>query len=196
MAERLKENQIDETGVNPFNAPIPGESLTDSPDTPKAWERPPEYTDEEEAMRAVYMVLTEQESLRGLIKIISEGTPLDEIAQVVLYKGYTEGQYNPDLMLLLAEPTIYLLIAIADYAEIKDYVLYDGEDDDPDAMLPEDDITPVDIDGDDEPDKPEVQAKPSKEGISDSLLARIEKDLPSKVEEVINVKEEEKEEVE
>jgi len=191
MAERLKQNQFDEVGVNPFNAPIPGESLTASPDTPKAWERPPEYTDEEDAMRAVYMVLTEQDSLRGLIGIISEGTPLDEIAQVVLYKGYVEGKYTPDLMLLLAEPTIYLLIAIADYAEIKDYVLYDGEDDDPDAMLPEDNITPVDMDDDGEPDEPKVQAKPSKESISDSLLSRIEKDLPSKVEEVVNVKEEE-----
>ena len=192
MAERLKENQFDETGVNPFNAPIPGESLTASPDTPKAWERPPQYTDEEDAMRAVYMVLTEQDSLRGLIEIISEGTPLDEIAQVVLYKGYVEGKYTPDLMLLLAEPTIYLLIAIADYAEIKDYVLYDGEDDDPDAMIPEDDITPVNMDDDDEEsDETEVKAKPSKEGISDSLLSRIEKDLPSKVEEVVNVKEEE-----
>jgi len=196
MAERLKENQIDETGVNPFNAPIPGESLTDSPDTPKAWERPPQYTDEEDAMRAVYMVLTEQDSLRGLIEIISEGVPLDEIAQVVLYKGYVEGKYTPDLMLLLAESTIYLLIAIADYAEIKDYVLYDGEDDDPDAMLPEDNITPVNIDEDDESTEPEAQAKPSKENISTSLLSRIEKDLPSKVEEVVNVKEEEKEEVE
>ena len=196
MAERLKENQIDETGVNPFNAPIPGESLTASPDTPKAWERPPQYTDEEDAMRAVYMVLTEQDSLRGLIEIISEGVPLDEIAQVVLYKGYVEGKYTPDLMLLLAESTIYLLIAIADYAEIKDYVLYDGEDDDPDAMLPEDNITPVNIDEDDESTEPQAQAKPSKENISTSLLSRIEKDLPSKVEEVVNVKEEEKEEVE
>lgn len=196
MAERLKENQIDETGINPFNAPIPGESLTDSPDTPKAWERPPQYTDEEDAMRAVYMVLTEQDSLRGLIEIISEGVPLDEIAQVVLYKGYVEGKYTPDLMLLLAESTIYLLIAIADYAEIKDYVLYDGEDDDPDAMLPEDNITPVNIDEDDESTEPQAQAKPSKENISTSLLSRIEKDLPSKVEEVVNVKEEEKEEVE
>ncbi len=191
MAERLKENQIDETGVNPFNAPIPGESLTDSPDTPKAWERQPQYTDEEDAMRAVYMVLTEQDSLRGLIEIISEGVPLDEIAQVVLYKGYVEGKYTPDLMLLLAEPTIYLLIAIADYAQIKDYVLYEGEDDDPDAMIPDDSITPVNIDEDDESNEPEVQAKPSKESISDSLLSRIEKDLPSKVEEVVNVKEEE-----
>ena len=191
MAERLQKNQFDEVGVNPFNAPVPGESLTSSPETPKAWERPPQYTDEEDAMRAVYMVLTEQDSLRGLIEIISEGTPLDEIAQVVLYKGYVEGKYTPDLMLLLAEPTIYLLIAIADYAEIKDYVLYDGEEDDPDTMLPEDNITPVDMDGDGEPDEPKVQAKPSKEGISDSLLSRIEKDLPSKVEEVVNIKEEE-----
>ena len=34
-------------------------------------------------------------------------------------------------MMLLIEPTLYLLIAIADYADIKDYVLYDGEDTDP-----------------------------------------------------------------
>ena len=191
MAERLKTNQFDESGVNPFNAPVPGESLTSSPETPKAWERPPQYTDEEEAMRAVYMVLTEQDTLRGLIEIISEGAALDELAQIVLYKGYTEGKYTPDLMLLLAEPTIYLLIAIADYAEIKDYVLYEGEEDDPDTMIPEDDITPVDMDGDGEPDEPQVQVKPSKESISDSLLSRIEKDIPSKVEEVVNVKEEE-----
>src|SRR5210317_1018891 len=184
MAERLKENQIDETGVNPFNAPIPGESLTDSPDTPKAWERPPQYTDEEDAMRAVYMVLTEQDSLRGLIEIISEGTPLDEIAQVVLYKGYVEGKYTPDLMLLLAEPTIYLLIAIADYAEIKDYVLYEGEDDDPDAMLPEDNITPVDMDGDGEPDT-EASTKPiiKPDSLSKSLLSRVDTELESKVKE-------------
>ena len=36
MAEKIKENQFDEVGVNPFNAPVPGESLTASPDTPKS----------------------------------------------------------------------------------------------------------------------------------------------------------------
>ena len=36
MAEdRLKENQFDKQGVNPFNAPIPGESLTTAPDSKK-----------------------------------------------------------------------------------------------------------------------------------------------------------------
>ena len=58
MAEKIQKNQFDEVGVNPFNATIPGESLTAAPETPKAWERPPEYTDQDEAMMAVYMILT------------------------------------------------------------------------------------------------------------------------------------------
>ena len=77
MAEKIQQNQFDEQGVNPFNAPIPGESLTASPDTPTAWERPPEYTDQEEAMRAVYFELTEQDTLRELVNIIDSFDLID-----------------------------------------------------------------------------------------------------------------------
>ena len=191
---RLEKNSFDEAGINPFNAPIPGESLTASPSTPKSWERPPEYTDEDKAMKALYFILTEQEKLKQLINIINDGVPLDEIAQVVLYKGYTEGKYNPDLMLLLIEPTLYLLISIADYAEIKDYVLYTGEDNDPDTELPEDDITPIDIDGDGKADmvKPSKMIRePKAESVSAGLLSRIKKELPAKVEAVTTEKVEE-----
>jgi hypothetical protein len=182
-------NQFDDVGVNPFNAPIPGESLTSSPDTPTAWERPPEFTDQEEAMRAVYMELTEQDTLRKLINIISEGVALDEIAQVVLYKGYRSGKFNPDMVLLLAEPTIYLLIAIADYADIKDYVLYEGEEeDDPDTQIPGDDVTPINMDEDDE--VVEEKTEPTEEVLGESLLAKVKKELPSKVEAAVEVKEE------
>jgi hypothetical protein len=191
MAEKIQQNQFDEQGVNPFNAPIPGESLTASPDTPTAWERPPEYTDQEEAMRAVYFELTEQDTLRELVNIIDDGVALDEIAQVILYKGYRSGKFNPDMVLLLAEPTIYLLIAIADYADIKDYVLYEGEEeDDPDTEIPGDDVTPINMD-DDEPT--EEVAKPTEEVLSESLLSKVKKELPAKVEAAVEVKEEVKE---
>jgi hypothetical protein len=131
------------------------------------------------------LLLTEKEKLIELIKIIDDGVGLDEIAQIILYKGYTEGQYNPDLMLLLIEPTIYLLISIADYAGIKDYVLYEGEEDDVDTQIPDDNITPVDMDGDGEPDEPKekVRAEPDSSSVDSSLLSRIEKELPSKVKE-------------
>ena len=138
-----------------------------------------------EAMEELYLLLTEKDRLTDLIKIIDDGVPLDEIAQVILYRGYTQGQYNPDLMLMMIEPTIYLLIAIADYAEIKDYVLYEGEDDDPDTEIPDDNVTPVDMDGDGEPDEPkeEVKTEPDASSVSTSLLSRIKKELPSKVKE-------------
>jgi len=198
MAEKIKQNQFDEVGVNPFNAPIPGESLTASPDTPKAWERPPQYTDEDEAMRAVYMELTNLSTLKELIKLIDNGIPLDEIAQVVLYKGYTEGKYTPDLMLLLIEPTIYLLISIADYAQITDYVLYEDEEEDTEeSLIPGDNIEPAVMDeNEDEEEAEEVterKIKPSEEVMGEGLLSRIKKELPTKVEEAKGSKEEEEE---
>ena len=182
MAEKIKENQFDKVGVNPFNAPIPGESLTVSPDSKHSWENPPEYTNDEKALEALYFELTEIDTLRQLINIINDGVPLDEIAQVVLYKGYSEGKYNPDLMLMMIEPTIYLLIAIADYADIKDYVLYDGEDTDPEAEIHGDDVEPVEWDEEEE----EVKEKPEpkKESLGESLLSRVEGELPAKVAEI------------
>ena len=184
MAEKVNENQFDKVGVNPFNAPVPGESLTVAPDSTHSWERPPQYTNDEDALEALYFELTELDTLKQLINIINDGIPLDEIAQVVLYKGYSEGKYNPDLMLMMIEPTIYLLIAIADYADIKDYVLYDGEDDDPDTEIPEDNVKPITLDDDDNEvaDEPRVE-KPGDDVVAPSLLSKIKEDLPSKVEE-------------
>ena len=49
MAEKLQQRRFEEEAISPFNAPIPGESLTASPDNAKSWERPPEFTDEEQA---------------------------------------------------------------------------------------------------------------------------------------------------
>ena len=182
MAEKVKQNQFDEVGVNPFNAPVPGESLTSPSDMPKAWESPPEHSDVENAMEAIYMELTQEDTLRKLIDMIDSDIPLDEIAQVVLYKGYTEGKFNPDLMLLLIEPTLYLLIAIADYGDIRDYVLYSEEVDEPDTEISGDDVEPIMI-GEDKKEKRELP-KPQKEVLGESLLAKVEKELPAKVAEV------------
>ena len=188
MADKITTTQFEEANVNPFSAPTPGESLTTAPDMPKAWEQPAQYVDQNKAMEAVYMELTEEDTLRKLINMINDGTPLDQIAQVTLYKGYTEGKFSPDLMLMLIEPTLYLLIAIADYAEIKDYILYNEEvDDEEDTDLPPDNITPVDMDGDGIPDEESAVSKgeePKKESLGESLLARVEGELPAKVKEI------------
>ena len=85
-------------------------------------------------------------------------------------------------MLVLIEPTIYLLIAIADYADIKDYTLYNEETDDPNTEIPEDDITPFNIDEDE--GVKEEKRKPTKESLGESLLSKVEGELPAKVAEI------------
>jgi len=187
MAEKIKQTQFDKVGVNPFSAPTPGESLTTPTDMPKAWERPPQFVDQGNAMEAVYMEVTQIDNLRKLIDLIDEGTALDEIAQVILYKGYSEGKWTPDLMLMLIEPTLYLLVAIADYADIKDYTLYTGEETDPDAEIHGDDVEPVDFDAEENEDeeiKTDKMAEPKAESLGESLLSRVESELPSKVEQL------------
>ena len=187
MAEKIKQTQFDKVGANPFSAPTPGESLTTPTDMPKSWERPPQYTDQGNAMEAVYMEVTQIDNLRKLIDLIDEGTALDEIAQVILYKGYSEGKWTPDLMLMLIEPTLYLLVAIADYADIKDYTLYTGEETDPDAEIHGDEVEPVDFDADENEDeeiKTDKMAEPKAESLGESLLSRVESELPSKVEQL------------
>ena len=194
MAVNIDKKLIEHEPRGGFDDHFPGESLTSSPDNAKAWERPPQYTNEDKAMEGLYLLLTDQEKLPDLIKLIDSGTPIDEIAQVILYQGYTAGQYNPDLMLAMIEPTIYLLIAIADYAEIKDYVLYEGEEDDPDTEIPDDNITPVDMDGDgipdEKPSEPRI-TKPDEDVVNESLLSRIKTELPSKVKEATKIEDKE-----
>ena len=183
MAEKIKENQFDKVGVNPFNAPVPGESLTAPTDMPKAWEKPPQYTDVDDCMESIYLEITQESTLRELVTIINEGTPLDDIANVILYRGYTQGLWNPDILLQLIEPTIYLLIAIADYADIKDYVLYEGEEDDPEGQIYDDDETPIEIGDDDEEENIADQeyTKPIEDALPASLLAKVKKELPEKL---------------
>ena len=120
---------LKETGRNPFNAPTPGESLTRDPEQKFPWEQPPEITDVDTAIKEVFINLVERESLVELLNILNNGQPVDEIAQMVAYRGMSVGKYNSDLMLLLLEPLMYLIIAIAEEYEI-DPVIYEGMDDD------------------------------------------------------------------
>lgn len=175
MAEldKAQPNQFEEAGVNPFNSPTPGEGLTQSPDQKFPWEQAPRHTEVKPAMEDIFLNLTEKENLIPLIGMLQNKTPIDEIAQVVLYKGMTAGQFNMDLMLLLVEPTMYLLIAIAEEYEIEP-VIYEDQDDD---LIDEEDYKK-------EKDKqtlgkklPEVR----KDSVPESLLQRV-KTLPEKEE--------------
>ena len=108
--------------------PIPGQSLTNSPEQAHTWERPPELVNQREAVYEILAVITEPENLENILISIIKGVGIIDIASIMLYTGFIEGKWNPDLMVLLMEPTMYMIMAMAEKANI-DYVL-DSDDDD------------------------------------------------------------------
>ena len=105
---------------------IPGQSLTNSPEEPYNWERPSEYTNPREAMMYVFETLTVPETTTNILLSLNKGVGVIDIASITLYSGFLEGKWNPDLMTLLMEPTMYMIMALAEKAEI-DYIM-DSED--------------------------------------------------------------------
>ena len=100
-------------------APVPGQALTNSPDQPYAWEQPAEFASPREALMSVTDSILDEEVLPSLLDTIHDGTGLTDIASVLLYNGFTQGKWSPDTMMLLMEPTLYLLMFVADQANIE-----------------------------------------------------------------------------
>ena len=115
---------------------IPGQSLTNDPNQPYNWERPTEYTNPREAMLYVFETLTVPETTTNVLLSISNGVGVMDIASITLYSGFLEGKWSPDLMLLLMEPTMYMIMALAEKADIP-YSLEAGDDEAPVEISPE-----------------------------------------------------------
>ena len=99
--------------------PIPGQSLTNSPDTPYQWEGAPEHTKFKEAYNEIITQLMIPETMEPILASIDEGVPIMDLTQQILYVGFREGKFNPDLMLMLAEPVAYALMYMSENAGIK-----------------------------------------------------------------------------
>ena len=112
---------------------IPGQGLTTDPENPAPWEKAPEFTDLEDVLRYLLDAITQEESYSALMDLIANKTPLIELTQVILFKGFTEGKWNPDLMMIAAEQLTYMLLALSERADIDAVIMAEDDDDDDDA---------------------------------------------------------------
>ena len=139
MAISDKAINVLEQGINTGRA-IPGQSLVNSPDQPYNWERPTEFTSSKEAMLHVFEVLTVPETVTNIMYALNDGVGVVDIASITLYSGFLEGKWNPDLMVLLMEPTMYMVMALAEKAEIE-YDLEAGDREQAKIISPEEEIS-------------------------------------------------------
>lgn len=116
--------------VSKMNRPIPGQSLTTDPENPAPYERPPEFTNVHEASMYMWDFVTEDETYVALMTGISKGVPIMSIVQVLLFDQFQQGKFNPDLMMMLAEPLAYMLIALAERLDLDIKIDNDEEEGD------------------------------------------------------------------
>ena len=129
----MEPQQLEQEGLEvlgQMQRPIPGQSLTNSPDTPYPWEQPTEFTEIQPAIESMFINLTEDDAYEALVNIIDADNTIAEAAQIILFAGFEEGLWNPDLMTLLIEPTMYLIMALVERAGRVEYKI----DRDPDEL--------------------------------------------------------------
>ena len=113
-----------------FERAIPGQSLTKDPDSRYPWEGPPEMTSVRVASERIFMDLLKDENLETVTNLMAQKTPVADIATLLLTTGFQKGKFNPDLMVSLLEPTMYMLMAIAEKAGIDPVISRGDEGDD------------------------------------------------------------------
>jgi hypothetical protein len=117
---------------------IPGQSLTNAPNQSYGWERPPEFTNPNDTMYYIFETLIDENTITNLLTSIKNQVGIIDLTSIVLYSGFLEGKWNPDMMTLMFEPTMYMMMALAEKANI-DYVLESKDEEieegDPDEKL-------------------------------------------------------------
>jgi hypothetical protein len=91
-------------------------------------------TSVKEAREKIFLNLLEPNKLRSVQELMMDNIPVNVIAEVVLTEGFRKGKFNPDMMLNLLEPTMYMLMAIAEKSGIEPIVETDVEDEDEEVI--------------------------------------------------------------
>ena len=117
--------------------PIPGQSLTSNPDEPRPFEGTPEFTNFKEALDYTVVELLEPEAYLSLMGAVGDNVPILDLVMQITYVGFREGKWNPDLMLMLVEPLIFVLMSLAEKAGIEYRIDSEDDEEDDDTLFEE-----------------------------------------------------------
>lgn len=103
---------------NPFDAPIPGQSLTDTPKN-YVWENPPRFTEKEKAANFIWKRLHRKETLTKIILMLETGMSVESITRVIVFSGFVEGAFNVDLAIVISPVVQKMILAIGKAAGVE-----------------------------------------------------------------------------
>jgi|TARA_R100000455_G_C6237948_1_gene97675 hypothetical protein len=117
MSEKFEE------GIgNEFDAPVPGQSLTDTPGN-YPWEHPAQFTDAREATEYIWDRLHADDFAEQVVAMLDANIPVEAIARVILFGGFLEGKFSPDLAFIITEPVMQMIAVIGATAGLSNIKL-------------------------------------------------------------------------
>jgi hypothetical protein len=117
---KFSQEGLDElTNLSGQGRPIPGQSLTNNPESSYPWESPATLSNPREALDVIVAEIMQPEAVKNIVNALANGAAVGDIGSAILYAKFTEGEISIDTMMLLAEPIMYTLMAIGEEANIK-----------------------------------------------------------------------------
>jgi len=135
--QKFSQEGMDEL-VNLSNqgAAMPGQSLMNDPEQSQPWENPAKFANPREALDSIVNEILQPEAVKNIVMALANGAAVADLSIAILYSKFSTGDINPDVMLLLVEPVMYLIMGIGEEANIK----YNIEGNDLDEFDDEDDF--------------------------------------------------------
>jgi len=115
---KLPSQTYKEPQYNSFDAPVPGESLTDTPGA-AAWEHPPAHAKVEEALEFINDRIMDRENGMRVLTLLDIGIPLEALVKIITFSGFLEGKWTVDVAKMLDPLVAMLLAKITKDAKLK-----------------------------------------------------------------------------
>jgi len=142
---------------NPFDTPVPGQSLTDEPGN-YPWEHAPQFATVEDASHSIWNGMHKEETMEKILVLLDAGLTVEEIVKVIVFAGFVEGKFNPDVGLLLVPIVSDMVVAMGKKAGIEKIKLERPKEDTTQELIE----TIIQQEPDDMEEEPKKEKKMSK----------------------------------
>ena len=112
--------------VDQFSAPPAGHSLTED-NTKWPWGNPPEMVDPSQVLDTIIEKFEKPTQKQEFFKMLMIGVSIEAIIEGVIFQGFTEGMFTPDVGLLIKGPLAIILSDMAEEESIP-YRLFENDD--------------------------------------------------------------------
>ena len=102
----------------PFDAPIPGESLTAELGS-RPWQSPPQFATVEQALDYYIPRLQSDEVSKQLLDVLEMGIPVTTVANSMQIGAVMEGKHSVHIGMLILPVLVELIMLIGDTAGVK-----------------------------------------------------------------------------